>query len=58
MLKISSLNDQVSFNNLKVNQKSYYKLHNSVSMESQPETSEFRNHSKNIHQCFFPSLDL
>ena len=54
MLIISSLNGQLSTEELKINQRSYWNLPNSVflgwlSVESQPQNPEFRNNPENFH---------
>ena len=54
VLIISSLNGQLSTEELKINQRSYLNLPNSVflgwlSVESQPQNPEFRNNPENFH---------
>ena len=48
---ISSLNGQLSLDRLYINRKTYYRLPNSASMESQAQNPEFRNNPENFHPC-------
>ena len=53
---ISSLNGQLSSDRLYINKKTYYNSSNSafwgwLSMESQPQNTEFRNNPENLHPC-------
>ena len=55
---ISSLTGWMSFDRLKIHQRSYCELPNSgfwgrLSVESQPQNPEFRNNPENFHQCKF-----
>ena len=56
IINIFKLNGQLSFDELKINQRSYNNLPNSafwglLSFESQPQNREFRNNPVNFHPC-------
>ena len=56
VLTISSLNGQLSSDRLYINKKTYHNSSNWafwgwISMESQPQNTEFRNNPKNLHPC-------